>query len=348
MKSNESSSAPERLICFAVSGWAGRSRLSEFRPDDDGRADFVLRLIDRLRAQGVDVVLDPSRLKQGLKPHFELHIEAQRTQFPGAYQYLLLIEDRHIRPQNYLVRWNSYRRIFTWDDDIVEKHGAVKYRFPAHIQPGPVGDWNERPVFMSMVAANKAQAVATRDDLYKERVQTLTWYQTNAPQDLHLYGPGWNLPIHPPGLLAKFGFKLLKRSRLFDDRTRTCWQGIAPVKRDVLLRSRFNLCYENTKGSRGYMSEKLFDALSTGSVPVYWGAPNVKDHIPTGCFIDRRDFKSNAEMHAFLKAMTPGQHRIYQQAMHDFCQSAAAKFGLDDFAGLVTTSILDDLRNAAK
>ena len=170
---------------------------------------------------------------------------------------------------------------------IVRVRHATKYAFPAHISPGPVGDYETRPIFLSMVAANKAQAVWTRHDLYRERVATLTWFQSNAPEDLQLYGPGWNLPIHPPGLAAKALFKLLKRSPAFRRSNRQCWHGIAPVKRDVLLRSKFNLCYENTGGSMGYISEKLFDALSTGAVPVYWGAPNVTDYVPGDCFIDR-------------------------------------------------------------
>jgi hypothetical protein len=335
-------SAP--CICLATSGWAGRSRLSEFRADDDGRADFVLRLIERLRHEGVRVLVDPSEIAPGASPDFELHIESQRSRFPTAPQFLLLIEDKHIRPQNYFVRWRSYRRVFSWDDDIVEKQGAFKYKFPAHIQPGPVGDWNSRPIFMSMVAANKAQAVTTPDDLYKERIRTLQWYQQHAPNDLQLYGPGWNMPFHPPGLLAKFGFKLLKGSGLFKARTRRCWKGIAPVKRDILLRSRFNLCYENTCGSRGYMSEKLFDALSTGAVPIYWGAPNVLDYVPAQCFIDRRNFASNAELHEFLRAVTPAQHSAYQQEMHDFCLKAGAVFGIDAFVDLVSSSILDEVR----
>jgi hypothetical protein len=330
--------------CLAVSGWAGRAGLSEFRADDDGRADFVLRLIDRLGHEGVKVIVDPAEIAPGTSPDFELHIESQHPRFPTAPQYLLLIEDKHIRPQNYLVRWRNYRRVFSWDDDIVDKQGACKYSFPAHIQPGPVGDWNSRNLFMSMVAANKAQAVSTPEDLYKERIKTLLWYQQHAPQDLHLYGPGWNMPFHPPGLLAKFGFKLLKGSGLFNGRTRPCWKGIAPVKKDVLLRSRFNLCYENTRGSRGYMSEKLFDALSTGSVPVYWGAPNVLEYVPSHCFIDRRNFSSNAELHKFLSSVTPAQHSAFQKAMHDFCRTASAAFGIDAFVNLVSSNILEDVR----
>lgn len=326
-----------------VSGWAGNSRLAEFRPDDDGRADFVLLLIENLKEQGLAVSTDPDDFSAEDPPSFELHIEAQWARAPNAPQYLLLIEDRHIRPQNYFVHWQRYRRVFSWDDDIVDTRGAVKYLFPARISAGPVGDWADRPIFMSLIAANKAQAVRTRDDLYRERITTLAWFQENAPNDLHLYGSGWNLPNHPPGLAAKALFKILRRTGAFKNRGRLCWHGIAPVKRDVLLRSRFNLCYENTRGSRGYISEKLFDALSTGAVPIYWGAPNVTDYVPEDCFIDRRHFATNEALSRFLKAITPEEHARYQEAMHNFCVTHAGRFGIERFAKSIGNELTADL-----
>ena len=44
--------------------------------------------------------------------------------------------------------------------------------------------------------------------------------------------------------------------------------------------------YENEKDI-GYVSEKVYHALLSGSVPIYWGAPDVKKLIPshkTGAF----------------------------------------------------------------
>lgn len=337
------STTERRRRCLVVSGWAGNSRLAEFRPDDDGRADFVLLLIENLKEQGLAVSTDPDDFSAEDPPSFELHIEAQWARAPNAPQYLLLIEDRHIRPQNYFVHWQRYRRVFSWDDDIVDTRGAMKYLFPARISAGPVGDWADRPIFMSLIAANKAQAVRTRDDLYRKRITTLAWFQENAPNDLYLYGSGWNLPNHPPGLAAKALFKILRRTGAFKNRGRLCWHGIAPVKRDVLLRSRFNLCYENTRGSRGYISEKLFDALSTGAVPIYWGAPNVTDYVPEDCFIDRRHFATNEALSRFLKAITPEEHARYQDAMHNFCVTHAERFGIERFAKSIGNELTADL-----
>lgn len=59
---------------------------------------------------------------------------------------------------------------------------------------------------------------------------------------------------------------------------------------------RFALAFENAS-SRDYVTEKFFDPLGAGSVPVYLGAPNVDDFAPgSHCFIDANDFDSPAEL----------------------------------------------------
>ena len=44
----------------------------------------------------------------------------------------------------------------------------------------------------------------------------------------------------------------------------------------------------------GYITEKIFDSFAAWCVPVYWGASNVTDYIPEGCFIDRRKFRKRS------------------------------------------------------
>jgi hypothetical protein len=58
------------------------------------------------------------------------------------------------------------------------------------------------------------------------------------------------------------------------------------AKLDVLRRYRFVLAFENAI-DRDYVTEKWFDALVAGCVPVYLGAPNIADFAPaTESYID--------------------------------------------------------------
>jgi len=44
-------------------------------------------------------------------------------------------------------------------------------------------------------------------------------------------------------------------------------------KREYLKNYKFNLCPENTD-SNGYVTEKIFDAIHSGCIPIYWGSQN--------------------------------------------------------------------------
>lgn len=65
---------------------------------------------------------------------------------------------------------------------------------------------------------------------------------------------------------------------------------------------KFVLAIENTK-TESYVTEKLFYALEAGSVPIYFGAPNVWDFIPPNSVIDASKFSSLKELASYVKAL---------------------------------------------
>jgi len=54
----------------------------------------------------------------------------------------------------------------------------------------------------------------------------------------------------------------------------------AGAKTGTLRRHLFSLAFENSN-VRGYVTEKFYQSLAAGSVPVYLGAPNIKNFSPT-------------------------------------------------------------------
>jgi hypothetical protein len=61
-------------------------------------------------------------------------------------------------------------------------------------------------------------------------------------------------------------------------------------KLDTISKYKFTIAFENAV-ARDYVTEKFYDPLITGSVPVYLGAPNISDFIPgENCFIDASDW----------------------------------------------------------
>jgi alpha-1,3-fucosyltransferase 10 len=62
------------------------------------------------------------------------------------------------------------------------------------------------------------------------------------------------------------------------------------AKQQTIARYKFTIAFENAIG-RDYVTEKFFDPLIAGSVPVYLGAPNIDDFAPgNNCFIDASRF----------------------------------------------------------
>jgi len=71
--------------------------------------------------------------------------------------------------------------------------------------------------------------------------------------------------------------------------------GFHMAKYDFLKERKFNLCYENSSHP-GYVTEKLFHALTYNTIPIYWGSPTVEMDFNTKAFISRHDFDSDEDM----------------------------------------------------
>lgn len=81
------------------------------------------------------------------------------------------------------------------------------------------------------------------------------------------------------------------------------WRGRRSTKLETIARYRFTLAFENSI-CEDYVTEKFFDPLVAGSVPVYLGAPNVADFAPAEhCYIDVRDFNGPEDLAVHLRAL---------------------------------------------
>jgi hypothetical protein len=151
---------------------------------------------------------------------------------------------------------------------------------------------------------------ARADNGYGLRLQALLERGLGGPLDL--YGNGWGrLQLRSPMASCYWYMKL----RLADI------QVSAPTnKSDVYGRYNFALCYENMAMS-GYITEKIFDALFSECIPIYWGAPDVSDFIPADCFVDRRQFSTCAEAIEHCIVMPDSDREAHRAAIGRFLKS---------------------------
>jgi hypothetical protein len=103
-------------------------------------------------------------------------------------------------------------------------------------------------------------------------------------------------------------------------------------KAQVLGQYEFAICFENM-ALEGWITEKLFDCLFVGTVPVYLGAPDIDRWVPRECFIAMRDFDGYPELRAYLRSLEHEDLKAYREAARDFIGSDAYRpFSKDAYA----------------
>lgn len=65
----------------------------------------------------------------------------------------------------------------------------------------------------------------------------------------------------------------------------------------------FHLAFENSR-EEDYITKKLWGTLAAGVLPVYYGAPNVRDHAPPNSIILKDDFNSTKELGLYMNKVT--------------------------------------------
>lgn len=308
---------------------------------DNGLLSWVL-LRDLFLSKNIGI--HTRDLNSGKKTEFEIHMDVSDVTLGKSY--LLMLETPQVVPANGIsAGLAKYRKIFTWDDGLVDGLNFIKINFPNKIKINPLDGFSNRERFCCLISSNRA--LPSKDDriLYSERVKAVRWFEHNAPQDFDLYGVGWDLPAAKGNLIGKIEHRVYKiLSKMHHSKPFPSYRGQVVFKNEVLSNTRFSICYENVRDLPGYITEKIFDCFFSGCVPVYWGASNIQDYIPRDCFIDRRQFDAMSELYAFMKAMTESDFIGYQQRIADFLQSKAAyPFSSECFAETIVNTVVKDI-----
>ena len=237
--------------------------------------------------------------------------------------YLTISESIFILPSNNNPSIHAlFDKIFTYQDqyldDIIYFKFNYTFAFPTTI-PRYV---KKHKKLLCMIGRNKR--VTHKGELYSERVKVIRWYEKNASKEFSLYGEGWERPWKVAG--PWFRRKVLNKwpFRPFFAKPFKCWKGQIESKAETMMEYKFSLCFENAADVSGYITEKIFDAMLAGCVPIYRGADNIAKHIPSNCFIDYRNFKNIEEMHKNLISMKEEEYVKFLDAIEDFFNSKAA------------------------
>lgn len=324
---------------------AKNNDLFELASNRDGLKDRWIALKDQFLALGYELVTEDLLCKES--PAFVLYVDYPKTLFSKFIpSYLIQAETAQLYLENIRIpKAKSFRKIFTWNDDLVNNQTFVKITYSQHLKLEAMPTFDARPVFCCLIAANKALPKPDQHDLYLERQKAIAWFDRYAPGDLLLYGADWNLPARKPNLLSKLvNYGLKKLPINLNLRQFPAWQGLIKEKSDVLMKCKFNICFENVGNQTGYITEKIFDAFNSGCIPVYLGASNICDLVPKNCFIDMRDFPSYYALYQHLKNMNATTYTEYQLNIRSFfAHDNSNIFKASHFAETIVKHVLSDL-----
>ncbi|AWG21425.1 hypothetical protein FFWV33_07715 [Flavobacterium faecale] len=249
--------------------------------------------------------------------------------FESAIPKILIIEEGPlIHPDNWkLSNHKLFNYIFTWNDDYVDNKKYFKFNVHYIDNVSTNIDLINKKKLLVMVARNK-RAIG-KNELYSERRKVIRFFEKLHPQDFDLFGQGWDIYYFPSNfpILRLFNGRKLYWFRSKIKEYYSSWKGEVDDKKDLMSKYKFSVCFENAIGPTGYISEKIWDGFASGTVPIYFGAPNVTEHIPENCFIDYRNYKTLDDLYYYIKSINEREYKIYLDNINKFLKKEKSHQG---------------------
>ena len=226
-----------------------------------------------------------------------LHAPASRTnlqfRFPSFY-----LEDM----QN-ISAWENRKKIVLV---AANKYKTKQLFMPSHLS------------LMNVLRQLKSVFWQARSALYKKsltlslhdhRLEAIEYFVNR--NTLGLYGSGWDAWDELPTTWSK----RLKNG------INDYYLGLCQNKLETISEYQFSICFENMMWP-GYMTEKIIDCFVAGTIPLYWGAPDIETLVPKEAFIDMRKFSSFEQVEDYMNSMTKDEALLMINAGRDYLQTA--------------------------
>lgn len=233
---------------------------------------------------------------------------------------LFLMEPKSIYPINYdTSKHHLFDFIFTWDPDFLVNKKYYLLPLSHNLKFNKDVITRKREHHSVIIAGFKK--IPYKYELYSLRFKIIKWFSKNKPKLLHHWGRGWPKELRNVFLrqgvenrLPNFFKKVLS---YFFNENKT-YKGEVKDKREVLLKYNFSYVIENSSDQKGYISEKIFDSFVSFTIPIYKGAPDIKDLIPKDTFISFDEFKDINSLNEYLISMSEERLRIYRKNILNF------------------------------
>jgi len=170
---------------------------------------------------------------------------------------------------------------------------------------------SERERRVVVINGNHKPASRYRE-LYSKRIEAMVALSSYGIVDL--YGRGWDRWLSRSSMWMPYW---KNRKQLM-----SVYRGPCASKFEVLSSYEFCLCFENMVMD-SYMTEKLFDCLYTGCIPIYYGAPDIADYVDPGAYIDFRKFHGWDDLVSYIMSMPESDVKAMKERGKVFLESEA-------------------------
>lgn len=236
--------------------------------------------------------------------HFGVFRKDILYKYPNKYHFYMAIEASiiaisHTRKKMIKMASYVYDAVFTTQGGIDEDRiyqVIWPIDFPREIVAKKDVPFKNKKL-VCMFCGNK-YAINKREQ-YSERRNIIQYFEEHESDDFDLYGNGWD--------------KLYKGFRIY--------RGPIKDKMGISAGYLFSFCLENEKHIKGCLSEKIFDAMIAGTVPIYEGIDDIEDYVPANCFIKYSDFDSIETLVKYLKSMTEEEYMQYKNNIEQYILS---------------------------
>lgn len=323
-----------------LAGWFGEENEKSFYKENihtkSGYSNFLQNLIEEIN-------------KINFNQNIDIHFNSQFS-FSRNPKYLVLLEHEFIRPQNFFIFARRYRKIFGWDLKLKKFPNFVYLKYP-HFWADCEKNL-KRDLRYSMICTNKNILIGNKKfSLYTKRQKVINYCEENYNLDFYLYGGGWNDRDIKKGIVERMLQIISKKGLISLNRKNKLknYKGIAKNKVRILKRSKFNFCFENISEYKGYVSEKIWDSISNGAIPIYWPSWNIPDnYLPKKFYIDASKFKSMQELFQYLESIPEEKIISWSNQLIDFAKNKKDEISIERYSRKIIKYIQQDLAKQNK
>lgn len=244
----------------------------------------------------------------GIRKYFNIYLKKIKKN----KRFLILWEGKAVFQENFNLRNHlDYYKILTWDDDLVDNKKYFKFYLPiTEYIKSEYTTFEDRKLLVN-ISSNKKSNYPF--ELYSKRLELIKYFSLKRPQDFDLYGMGWDKDT-------------LELNQI------NTYKGKIDNKYSVMSSYKFSICFENNADQSGNITEKIFDSLKAYCIPIYLGAPNITQYIPSDCFIDFRKFNSLPQLETYISAFSKDDFEKFKIANDRFLNSEDFKiFSINSF-----------------